>query len=563
VILNNTPDSPELNAEVKLSNIKPGPQVIVGCNANTNTNPLLNGCFSEEITIYVTVTDETGEAEVTLQYFNKTQNEGYVIGTAKTQPYQFEFDTTQHQNGDVITFTPVITSGEYSVQGITSEEITIYNTELKPELSILSPADGDTEISGLLKVRVSLDNLSNNDFTLDLNGDNAVNHSSSATEGVLVEFLLQDGNGDNKLSVAEERMSDLNLEQTMHTRLDSKYQTPSGFDTSNYANREYIIKTTAKVKQVSTGQVFTLEDEVKIRTLNSGPVPPSVLILSPVNDPTGGSRVIRDASDAYIAVQGTDDTGIVHIELEIFTGDLTYDETPSRFVVAYPELPATYTKVSLPINYNAHPYIPDTPAGKEYIVRVTVEDVDGNRTHQDTTIRLDRAKESLYYLEQTGPDVPVLVQSSADTFVFQADGVADQTLNEEHSVATFEIKKYFLERNADGTLAVDASGDYTVKRNSFGQATDDSGNILTIEQYNPLIANLSPSNLDGTERFDSLVRIDGQAAFVPYTDTSSENPRIVVGLTEEKLTHYVRGQIITAEGHVYTTNVLGVIRDDD
>ncbi len=504
VTLNNAPEKPELNAEVKIKNIKPSPKILIDCEANVNDDPdfdpALLGCFTGSITIDVTVTDETGEAEVLLKYFNKSQSEGNVIGKSNAWPYKFEFDTTNHRNGDRITFSAVISSGEYSVQGQVSDEIVIYNEVLPPVLTIISPGAGVDDINGLMDVKVAVDNLTGNDYTLDLDGDNEVNHNNNAAEGILVEFLLQDGNGENKLPVADERISDVNLIQTMFAELDNKYETPQGFDTSSYANREYILKATAQFKRISTGEVFTLEDEVKIRTKNSGPVPPSVLILSPVNDPNGDPRMIRDPSDAYIVMQGTDDKGIVHMELEVFTGDLQYDETPSRFVKAFAE-PVLYTKAALPVNYNAHPYLPNSPANTDYIVRVTTEDSDGNRTHQDTKVRLDRDTQSPYYLVQTGPDI-------------DGDGSPDSTLNKFNSVATFAVVKQ------GGTL-------------------------------------------DGTERFDHLVKLDGEASYTPYTDTSSENSTFPVGLSVEKQTYYVQAQVITEDGHVYTTNRLGVIRDDD
>ncbi len=495
VKLDNAVAPPEIQAEVKVKNIRPTPKVLVGCVANTNSDPnfdpALLGCFTGSITVDVTVTDDTGAAEVTLRYFNETQKEGNVIGRSSTWPYQFEFDTTNHNNGDMITFSAEITSGEYSVQGPVSDPIVVYNEILPPILTILSPTSETSEVNGLMDVKVGVDNLSANDYTMDLNGDNVVDHGSNALEGILVEFLLQDGNDDNKLAVADERISDANLIQTMFAELDGKYETPRGFDTSNYANREYILKASARFKRISTGEVFTLEDEVRVRTLNSGPVPPSVLILSPVNGSNGAARIIRDPSDAYISVQGTDDQGIVHMELEIFTGDVQYDETPSRFVQAL--IPAsTYVKAALPVNYNAHPYIPNSPPGTDYTIRVTTQDTDGNRTHQDTKIRLDRATQPLYYLEHVGPDI-------------DNDGNPDVD-----DVVTFAIKKY-------------------------------------------------GGSLDGTERFDHLVREHSEITFRPYTDASSVNSAFGVGLTKKDVTYYIQGQVITDQGEVYTTNTIAIV----
>jgi len=146
----------------------------------------------------------------------------------------------------------------------------------------------------------------------------------------------------------------------------------------------------------------------------------------------------------------------------------------------------------------------NSPANTDYTVRVTTQDTDGNRTHQDTKIRLDRAAQSSYELVQTGP---IFTRIDGTQYV-------SSTLVETSAVASFEIRKV-------------------------------------------------GGSLDGTEKFDHLVQLANETVFRPYTDTSSVDSDIVIGLSVKDVTHYVTAQVITDTGEVYSTNTLAVILKDD
>ena len=381
------PDLELPTVSIDAVNIEPGAIDSSGCT--------LSACYAGTISIPVRVEDETGTAEVTLVIESEVLGKA-PIGKVSTFPYVFTIDTLNYPNNDKLTLIAQVTSEAGEGNDSTPITIEVFNEAPPPVLSINSPASGD-RVNGIVPVSVTIGQLTDSEYTLDLSGDGVVDASVSGAEqeGILLELI--DFTGE---IVDEQRLSDATVNNIITPTKGGSYETREGFDTNELANDIYTLRVTvkARLRNAPDGQVdVELIRTIQIDTDNTSRVPPSLLILSPTN-PVGAVRTIRDSDNAYVSVQATDNTGLAFIELRVFTGIEDDDNTPSRFIYASSE--EVFTTVALPINYNADPYLLD---GSNYTVRIIAEDIDNNRTFQDITINLERSVDAGYQLRQIGP----------------------------------------------------------------------------------------------------------------------------------------------------------------
>ncbi|MEZ4607449.1 MAG: Ig-like domain-containing protein [Deinococcales bacterium] len=413
----NIPDPPQ--ASIDLAEIEPRPSLHASCTANAETPE--NGCYSGTISIPVRVNDETGDAKVRLLVKSRALGTFPLADIITVAPYTFTLNTLNFPNNDILTFVPEITNSA-GTGGTESQAIAIYNDAPPPVLSINSPSSGQV-LSGIMPVSLSINQLTDSRYTLDLNSNGRVDHTESSegfTEGFHIEVI--DFTGE---VIMEQRFSSDALPAPLKAESSGSYETPMGFDTTQIANDTYTLRITlnARLKDDLSVEPVSLIRYVSIDTSNTNRVPPSVLVLSPKNYPdANGNMVIQSLSDSgnvFAVVQVTDNTGVVHVEARVFSGNSDDDHTPSRFIKAYPE-PVIQGSVALPLNYNAHPYLAD---GNNYSIRIIAEDVDGNRTFQDVKIRLERkpANDS-YQLESinTTDGQPVYQVLKNEAFIIRA-----------------------------------------------------------------------------------------------------------------------------------------------
>ena len=497
------PDLP--TASINPLDIEPEPIDDPNC-----TSP---SCYEGTISVPVVVEDETGTAEVTLVVDSEALGK-FPIGKISEPPYVFTLDTLDYPNNDELTLIAQVKST--AGQGDDSAPVTIevFNEAPPPVLSINSPTTGDM-VSGIVPVSVTVGQLTNSEFTLDLNGDGVVDASVAGAEqeGILIELI--DFTGE---LVDERRLSDATINGILEPTKAGSYETREGFNTNEIANDTYTLRTALKIRLRNSpnGQIDgELIRTISIDTDNSSRVPPSLLILSPTN-PVGDVRTIRDPDNAYVSVQSTDNTGLAFIELRVITGAADDDSTPSRFI--YASDGETNTSVALPINYNADPFLLN---GTNYTIRVVAEDVDGNRTFQDISLSLERSADLSYGLRQTRPIVDTDLTDTSPCL---------QLVNP-------------VPKNVGFTLI-------TALEFGFLTTPPDCVNI------NPVPTVTTPTNAGDT--FDHLVKLPTENVFRPLSGlTGSTATGYSIAFSEQGGYSFLT-QVITettnSEGDIYITN---------
>ena len=351
-------------------------------------------CFAGTISVPVTVSDTTNTAVV--KVILNEQKDGdtiqRVVADNLVAPYVFQLNTLEFSNQRQYTFTTSVSSSAGSGTTRESDVFTIYNASPPPVVSIASPSDGAL-VSGLQTVAVSIDELTGSDFTLDLNGDNVIEGDSG--EGIFVDLVFN-----NKI-IGQKIIDGVPVSPTES----GVYQTPEPFVLSDFASDIYQFRVSVPFRRNDTspgeGTIdLNIQRVINVTIQESSQNPPALLILSPTNpvvteDATNDRLLdveMRDSTNSLVAVKATDNTGLSLIELRVFTGNPSDDNTPARF--SYSAQDAFDVEVALPINYNATPYIPNTPdhteKGTNYIVRIVAEDGEGNRRQEDLEVDITR-----------------------------------------------------------------------------------------------------------------------------------------------------------------------------
>ena len=483
-----------------------------------NPNCTITNCYEATISIPVRVEDETGTAVVSL-IVDSVANGRFPIGDVSTFPYTFTLDTSEYPNNDKLTLITkvVATQNGQEIAGEDSLPVTIevFNEAPPPVLSINSPASGD-QVGGIVPVSVTIGQLTNSSYTLDINGDGAVDASVAGAEleGVFMEWV--DFTGE---VVDEQRLSNATINGTLFPTRAGNYETREGFDTNELANDTYTVRVTlpARLRTSPNGQIdITLIRTIQIDTDNSSRVPPSLLILSPT-DFVGVARTIRDPDNAYVSVQATDNTGIDFIELRVFTGE--DDTTPSRLIHSSGGVASV--RVALPINFNADPVLPN---GTDYIVRIVAEDVDKNRTFQDITVNLERSVDLGYELRQVRPIINTSFDQLTPCIQIQAPVPKDVTFSLITALGFFQ---------------------------DFSEVTNCTGPEVNA---NPVPVVTQPVAAGDT--FDHLLKLPGEDVFRPLSGaTGSGDPGFGIGFSEKGSYGFIT-QVITASGDIYITNTV-------
>ena len=365
-----------------------------GCDDSTG-----NGCFGGTVNVLVRAAAPVGSnlQEIILTIDSKVS--GTSTKTLTDFPARFDVDTSGYPNNDVLTLSAKAVTEEDGVGTSNDVSLTVFNPAPPPALAITGPAGG-SEVAGLLDIDVSVSQLSNSGYTLDLDQSGTV----SGQEGFHVELIDFTGRIVEEFYMNSD-YSSLNVNATRS----GSYTARSAMDSTEYANDTYTIRVSLPALfNNGTGTTddditVTLVRSVVIDTNNKSRVAPSLLILSPTDEDLNAIKTIRDPTDAFISVQATDNGGLAFIELRIYEGDPVEDATPSRYV--YYSDNKVAEKVALPIRFNANPYL----SNAEYTARVIAQDGEGNRSFQDLKVKLERVRgqDADYSTAQTGPREPI------------------------------------------------------------------------------------------------------------------------------------------------------------
>ncbi len=340
---------PKVNLDV--SRVTPTPSPVSGCTVAPS-------CYSDVLNVPVSVDDVKGGAKLQLlaSWTVNGQPNRVLLPTVLTQaPYSFTVDTKQFPNNVNLELQVQATGSDKSTSASNTITLPIYNAAPLPLLNITNPGNAAT-VTGVVPVTVNISQLAGSEYTLQ--GDIALS---------LIDFT-------GKI-VATRTIAGAAVNN------DGTYTTSQGFNTTEYASDTYLLQAQITLKR--GGSISTVTRQVTINTNNTNRVPPSLLILSPQQNNAGVVAVFKDSKNGYVTAQATDDTGLKFVEIRVY-GLVDDDKTPSRYIVATGG--STDVVTSLPLNYNATPPLPDG----NYTVRVIAQDADGNRTFQETPIRIAR-----------------------------------------------------------------------------------------------------------------------------------------------------------------------------
>ncbi len=512
-------DEPDLElptVSIDTANIEPG--------TINSPNCTLAACYEGTISVPIRVEDETGTAKVTLVVESEALGKA-PVSTLTSFPFVGVINTLEYPNNDKLVLVAQVVSDAGVGASSTPVTIEVFNEAPPAVLSINSPADGDS-VSGILPVSVTINQLTDSEYTLDLNGDSVVDASVAGAEQEGIHIELIDFTGE---IVGEERLSDATLGRSLSPIRGGSYETLEGFDTNELANDTYTLRVTVNGRLHSSpnNQVdLTLVRKIEVDTDNTSRVPPALLILDPTN-PNDEERTIRSSVNAYVTAQATDNTGLAFVELRVFTGEVDDDSTPSRYVYASPG--EVFTVVSLPINFNADPYLVN---GNDYKVRVVAEDVDGNRTFQDIRINLMRSSfanptDPGYQLRRTGPLV-----NTADLLVDDRPCIQIKSpiiVNEEYSIQlALDFRRIDIADNCVGIGQVDA--------------------FPPIEIAESVNAN---------DRFSHFVKRAGEVVYRPIITIGTSGTGFIDGYPNQGTYRYLT-QIVTEDGDIYISNEVAV-----
>jgi Bacterial Ig domain len=276
----------------------------------------------------------------------------------------FSVDTTKFSNG---TFELKARATDKSGLSTTSSAVTVtINNVLGPILQITSPTNNAT-LSGATTVTVNILKRSS-DYTY--------------TSDLVVEFFDYRGTSIGKKIIV----------LTNQTGATNNY-TSDAFDLNNFPNDLYTIKASVTVNVNGEIAPRAVTDTITIKNINTNLTPPAVVITHPVRLSTNEQQLdtsplpIFSETSGHIVGNISDDRGIVSAELRltcVSCGTLGPVNALEQYQAYIP--PATSATVLLGFDADGTPFLPNGI----YIMRLVVQDTDGNRNIQEIKVKLSR-----------------------------------------------------------------------------------------------------------------------------------------------------------------------------
>jgi Bacterial Ig domain len=323
------------------------------------TSPINGDIVNGTLTVTANSSDTSGIATVEL-----IANGNPIALSSGVPNPSFSVDTTKFSNGP---FELKARATDKSGLSTTSSAITVtINNVLGPILQVTSPTNNAT-LSGATPVTVNiLKRSSNYTYTSDL----------------VVEFFDYRGTSIGKKIVA----------LAGQTGATNNYTTDA-FDLNNFPNDLYTIKASVTVNVTGEPAPRAVTDTITIKNINSNLTPPAVIISHPVRLATNQQQLdtnplpIFSQTSGFVVGSISDDKGIVSAELRmtcVSCGLLGPVNALEQYQAYIP--PTTAATVLLGFDADGTPFLPDGI----YVMRLVVQDTDGNRNIQEVKVKLAR-----------------------------------------------------------------------------------------------------------------------------------------------------------------------------
>jgi Bacterial Ig domain len=328
----------------------------------TISSPVAGTTVNGSITVKVDASDESGIESVDLL----ANNNPIATSSGQASP-SFSVDTTKFVNGSLEL--KARAKDKSGLETTSSVVVLIVQNVLGPTLQITSPTS-NAILTGATTVTVNIGKRSS-DYTY--------------VNDLKVEFFDYRGTsiGQRIIPLAGQA-GDVNK---------SIFTTTNPFDLNNFPNDLYNITASVTVNVVGEPGPRVVSDTITVKNINTNLTPPAVVISHPVRLATNQQQLdtnplpIFSQTSGFIVGAISDDKGIVSAELRltcVSCGLLGPVNALEQYQAYIP--PVTATTVLLGFDADGTPFLPDGI----YIMRLVVQDTDGNRNIQEVKVKLAR-----------------------------------------------------------------------------------------------------------------------------------------------------------------------------
>jgi Bacterial Ig domain len=323
------------------------------------SSPTAGSTVNGTITVTANAADTSGIASVDL-----IANNNPIATSSGVASPSFSVDTTKFPNGPLV-LAARATDKSGLVTTSSTVTVTVLNV-LGPVLQITSPSNSAI-LTGAIPVTVNiLKRASDYTYVSDLS----------------VEFF------DYRQTSIGKRTIALNGQTGATNNF-----TTTPFDLNNFPNDLYTIKATVTVNVTGETAPRDIFDTISIKNINTNLTPPAVIISHPVRLATNQQQLdtsplpIFSQTSGFIIGAISDDKGIVSAELRltcVSCGLLGPVDALEQYQAYIPAV--TSATVLLGFDADGTPFLPDGI----YVMRLVVQDNDGNRNIQEVKVKLAR-----------------------------------------------------------------------------------------------------------------------------------------------------------------------------
>jgi large repetitive protein len=432
------------------------------------SSPAAGTTVNGSITVKVDAADESGIESVDLL----ANNNPIATSSGQASP-SFSIDTTKFVNGSLEL--KARAKDKSGLETTSSIVALVVQNVLGPTLQITSPTS-NAVLTGATSVTVNIGKRSS-DYTY--------------VTDLKVEFFDYRGTSIGKRVIPlAGQAGDVNK---------SIFTTADPFDLNNFPNDLYNITASVTVNVVGEPGPRVVSDTITIKNVNTNLTPPAVIITHPVRLATNEQQLdtaplpIFSQTSGFIVGNISDDKGIVSAELRltcVSCGSLGPVNALEQYQAYIP--PTTSATVLLGFDADGTPFLPNGI----YIMRLVVQDTDGNRNIQEVKVKLSRndsACASAYgFGIANGPD------NLGDNLT---PGSATATATGLVSGNSYRVASWVTAPGNSRSFGINAFSGAT--STSFGSGFNVSGNWL----FNTQIEDLTNGCIDNLADFVSVFKL--------------------------------------------------------
>ncbi|WP_019008127.1 Ig-like domain-containing protein [Deinococcus aquatilis] len=323
--------------------------------------------LSNFINVNVSAIDNNGISQVELFADNVR------VGMLTSAPYSFSLNTANYANGEIVLFARgTNTTGQVK----DSEKVKIQvKNDVAPTLAISAPANGALVLAPNIPVQLTVTRRSSDFDIQPMTYPDPSDSTKTITEDAIRVDML-----DYRGSLVASRYI------AAKDNVDGVYTTPA-FDLAGLPADVYTLRASMMVKLNGNLNPQPVEQTIQFTTRNQSSNPPAAIIRLPVRLNADQTQLPVLNRDSAIFVQASDDTGLKYIQIRF----INEDGTPTNAYLLNETLngqPGPFDRLIPTLEIDGSQYVRD----QNYVLRITTEDVDGNRNIQEVKVKVDRGQ---------------------------------------------------------------------------------------------------------------------------------------------------------------------------